>query len=310
MPGEASAQPRQSLLRELFAIERPPPQPAAVRRLRILVGLTALATIATDLINLGYADQPGFSLGVRTVWALLRALGFLFLMRTIRYGRMASRPFGLILAVTTVFAVGRLVVAREGRLVPQWPVVAAFVVLCVLCGAIVWQLYRSPAIAAHLSRRPPRRPISPWILTARVATLSFSALLLIPCLVAIGSLWSAQRRVDLALGVPVVFGWLAFALLLGFVTPFVMIFVILRRRLADAAAAFISVLVLLMQPVLCLWFLGVDGFLRDGVPLVIAALLALYGLWRARREPSSERRGPAVPSGDAGPGPLASTPST
>jgi hypothetical protein len=278
--------PRQSLLRELFTIERPPPQPPAVRRLRALVALTALATVVVDLVNLGYADQPGFELGVRTVWALLRALGFLFLMRAIRYGRMASRPFGLILAVTTVFAAGRLVVAREGRLVPQWPVILAFVVLFVLCGAIVWQLYRSPVVAAHLTRRPPRRPVSPWVLTARIATLSFSALLLVPCLVAAGSLWSDQRRVDPTVGVPVVAGWFALAVLLGFVVPWVMIFVVLGRRSARSVATFISLLVLVLQPALCIWLLGVDGFFRDGIPLVVAAVLALYALWRSGQAPS------------------------
>jgi hypothetical protein len=293
--------PRQSLLRELFSIEQPPPQPPAVRRLRALVALTALATVVLDLINLGYADEPGFGLGVRTVWALLRALGFLFLMRAIRYGRMASRPFGLILAVTTVFAAGRLVIAREGRLVPQWPVIVAFVVLLVLCGAIVWQLYRSPVVAAHLSRRPPRRPISPWVLTARIAALSFSALLLVPCLVAAGSLLGHQRRVDPTVGVPVVVGWFVLAVLLGFLVPWVMIFVILGRRSARAIAMFISLLVLALQPILCVWLLGVDGFIRDGLPLVIVAVGALYALWRSGNERHIQRQPSMSPHGRSEP---------
>src|SRR5215208_601709 len=120
--------PRGNLLRDLFTIERPPPPPA-VRRLRMLVLLTAAATVLVDLVNLEYAAEGSFGLAVRTIWALLRALGFLVLMRTIRYGRIISRPFGLILAATTVFAVGRLVVPRHGALVPPPPVLVGFAVL-------------------------------------------------------------------------------------------------------------------------------------------------------------------------------------
>jgi hypothetical protein len=281
----APSGPSGSLLRDLFTIERPPPQSPAVRRLRMLVALTAAATVVVDLVNLEYAHDAGFGLAVRTIWALLRALGFLFLMRTIRYGRLISRPFGLILAATTVFAVGRLVVPRAGGLLPEWPVLVGFGVLAILCGAVIWQLFRSPAIDAHLQRTSRLRQIPVRVLTVRVAGLSFSALLLVPCLVAIGTLFD-EPRVPRAVGIPVVLGWLTVTLFLGIVVPWIMIFVILGRRWARGVLGLVSVAVLVAGPLLCLWLLGVDGLLRDGVPLVIAAVVCFYGLRASRRQPS------------------------
>ena len=48
-------------------------------------------------------------------------------------------------------------------------------------------------------------------------------------------------------------------------------------------------LVLAIGPVLCWWLLGIDGLLRDGVPLVIAGVATLYGLWASRHQPRGER---------------------
>ncbi len=283
-----SAPPGGSLLRELFSIERPPPQPAAVRRLRALILLTAAATVLVDLVNLEYAREAGFALAVRTVWALLRALGFLFLMRTVRYGRLVSRPFGLILAATTVFAVGRLVVPREGGLLPDWPVLAGFGALFVLCAAVVWVLFRSRAVDVHLTRRSRFRQIPVWVLTARIAGLSFSALLLVPALVALGTLFD-EPRLPYPVAVPLVLGWVAVTLFLGIAVPWVMIFVILGKRWARGALGALAVVVLVGGPALCAALLGLDGLLRDGVPLVIAAVACLYGLRASRHEPRGAR---------------------
>jgi hypothetical protein len=277
-------EPRGSFLRDLFTIERPPPQPAAVDRLRILVAVTAAATVVVDLVNLGYAHEPGFSLTIRTVWALLRALGFLFLMREIRYGRVISRPFGLVLAATTVFAVGRLVVPRSGALLPPPPVLVGFFVLGVLCAAVLWALFRSPTIGEHLTRRPPRRPVPPWVLTARITGLSLSALLMVPCLVAVGTLIDGPR-VPRAVAIPVVVGWFAGTLVLGFLAPWITIFVLFGKRLARGLLAVVSLAVLVVGPLLCRWLLGLDGLLRDGVPLALVAGLCLYALWATRHTP-------------------------
>lgn len=116
-------------------------RPPAVRALTALLATTAAATVAVDLLNWWYAPEQGFGLAVRTGWALLRAFGFVLLIGHVRKGRRLARPLGLILAVTTVFAVGRLIVPRQG--VPPWPGIVGFAVLTVLCGAVLWLLYRS-----------------------------------------------------------------------------------------------------------------------------------------------------------------------
>jgi hypothetical protein len=281
--------PQPPLLRQIFSIERPPPATAATRRLRRLIALTALATVVVEIVNLGYAGEGGFALTVRTIWALLRAIGFLFLMRAVRYGRMVARPFGLILGVTTIFAVARLVVPRSGGLLPSPPVLAGFVLLTVLCGLVMYLLYRSPAIEAHLTRRPPRRRIPPWVLTTRIAVVSFSALLLVPCLVAAGLLVDGQPRIAATTAVALVAGWFALAVAIGFVMPWVTLFLVYGKQWARWFVAGLSVLVLVVQPLLCLALLGLDGVLRDGAPLVVTALLALYGLWRSRALPGVSR---------------------
>jgi hypothetical protein len=175
-------------------------------------------------------------------------------------------------------------------LLPPAPVLAGFAVLAVLCGAVVWQLFRSPAVDAHL-RRPStlqRRQIPVGVLTARVAGLSLSALLLVPCLVAIGTLFE-EPRLSRAVAIPLVTAWLAGTLLLGFLAPWITIFVMLGQRWARMILALVAVVVLLVGPALCWWLLGVDGLLRDGVPLTIAAVACLYGLRASRHEP----RGPS-----------------
>src|SRR4029079_12632133 len=104
-----------------------------------------------EAINLQTVAEPGFSLVVRSIWALLRVIGFLFLMRAVRYGRAVARPFGLILAVTTVFAVARLTEPRIGSLLPRTEVLVGIGVLAALCTAVVLLLYKSSAVDEHLS---------------------------------------------------------------------------------------------------------------------------------------------------------------
>ena len=132
---------------------RPPqPQlrrPSAVRVLTWLLAATATATVAVEVLNFWYAPEQGFALGVRTGWALLRAFGFLLLIGHVRRGRAGARPFGLILAVTTVFAVGRLIVPRSG--VPPLPGLIGFALLTLLCVAVIVLLYRSQAVRQALA---------------------------------------------------------------------------------------------------------------------------------------------------------------
>jgi hypothetical protein len=273
-------------------LERPPPATPTTRRLRVLILFAAAATVVVDLVNLKYSPEVGFGLGVRTVWAILRAIGFLFLAREVRFGRLSARPFGVILSATTVFAVARLVQPREHGYLPRWPVLVGLGVLMVLCGTIIWQLYRSPAIDVHLTRRPPRRRIPPWVLTARVAALAYAPLLIIPCLVAVGTLFETPR-IDRTIAVPVVFTWLGFAVVGGTVTSFVSLIVLFGKRWARVLLAGISVVVLVGLPTLCWFLLGADGLIRDGAPMVVAAGLCLAGLWRSRNDPGGTKASPA-----------------
>ncbi|MFI5908996.1 hypothetical protein [Dactylosporangium sp. NPDC051541] len=273
-------------LGDFVRFERPPAPTPASRRLRRLLLLTAVATMAVDVINLQYSAEGGFGLGVRTFWALLRAIGFLFLMREVRFGRLTARPLGLILAVTTVFASARLVQPKEGDFLPRVPVLAGLAVLGVLCTAVVWMLFRSPGIDEHLTRRKPRRPIPPWVLTARVAALSYSALMFVPCLVALGSLF-ATPRLRPEISVPLVVSWFVLGLVIGLVAGIISFVTLFGHGWARLLLGCISVFVLLVQPALCYLLLGPDGLIRDGTPMVLAALVCLYGLARSRVSPSA-----------------------
>lgn len=290
-------------------------RPLPVRVLPWLLAVTAAATVVVDLLNWRYAPERGFGLAVRSGWALLRAIGFLLLIRQVRRGRVGARPFGLILALTTVFAVGRLIVPRAGT--PPLPGVLGFVVLTLLCVAVVWLLYRSPAVRAHLVRHPnrlvvhwrgislreaaPRRPaVTGWLLTARVAAFTYPPLTLVPCLVAIGTILDGRL-----VAVPTVVGWFVFGVGLSYAVLFSGFFLLRGRRWAGSLLGGISVLVLLVDLPLCWALLGLDGLVRDGTPLAAAAGLTLYGLRRARRSAAAApvgEAGPRAPVGHAGPG--------
>jgi hypothetical protein len=277
--------------RDLFRLERPVPPTPASRRLRRLIGVTALAVIAVETLNLLTVDEAGFALVVRTLWALLRVVGFLVLMRAVRFGRSAARPFGLILAVTTVFAVARLTTPRQGALVPQPAVLIGLAVLAVLCSAIVWLLFRSPAVADHLATRPVRRHIPGWVLTARIAVLAYAALLLVPLLIALPAALGDERRQTLPVTVALLVTWWVLFLVVSFSAPFVSLFVVMGKGWARVLIGLLSVAVLVLGPALCYLMLGPDGLLRDGVPLAVTALIGLYALRRSRGLPTWVRPG-------------------
>ncbi len=285
MVGDRSARAR-AAVRDAFRLERPVPPTPAGRRLRRLIGLTAATMVVVEVLNLLSSPAPGYALGVRSLWALARIIGFLVLMRAVRFGRVGSRPFGLILAVTTVFAVARLAEPRTGSPVPRPAVIIGFTVLTALCAAVVWLLYRSPAVHEHLSGRQVRRHIPGWVLTLRVCVLGYSALLTVPFLVALGTAFGAGRRLSLSATVFLLGGWLVLAAVVGFVVPFVTFFVIVGQRWARWGVGLLTGIVLVLQPVLCWLLLGLDGVLRDGVPLVVTAVLALVALHRSQDVPT------------------------
>ncbi|MFI6268218.1 hypothetical protein [Micromonospora zamorensis] len=268
-------------------------RPSAVRVLTILLATTAAATVVVELLNWWYAPEQGFGLAVRTGWAMLRSFGFLLLIGHVRKGRTVARPFGLILAVTTIFAVGRLIVPRQG--VPPLPGLLGFAILTALCAAVVWLLYRSSALAGHLVRHrprlvidragiswretPPRRPqASAWLLTSRVAAFTYSPLMLVPALVAGGSILDGRLT-----AVPAVLLWFGAGIAASYAVLFCTAFLMRGKDWARGLLVVVTAVVLAVDLPLCWWLLGVDGLVRDGGPLLAAAGLALYGLRRASR---------------------------
>ncbi|MET8280110.1 hypothetical protein [Micromonospora sp. NPDC005174] len=272
-------------------------RPSAVRALTFLLATTAAATVVVELLNWWYAPEQGFGLAVRTGWAMLRSFGFLLLIGHVRRGRTVARPFGLILAVTTIFAVGRLIVPRQG--VPPLPGLLGFAVLSALCVAVVWLLYRSSALAGHLVRHrprlvidragiswretPPRRPqASAWLLTSRVAAFTYSPLMLVPALVAGGAILD-----DRLSAVPAVLFWFGAGIAASYAVLFCTAFLMRGKDWARGLLVVVTLGVLAVDLPLCWWLLGLDGLIRDGAPLLVAAALALYGLRRASRAPDA-----------------------
>jgi len=242
-----------------------------------LLAATAACTVAVEVVSLWYAPEVGFGLVVRTGWALLRSLAFLVLIWQVRNGRAGARPFGLILAVTTIFSVARLVVPRHG--LPAWPGIVGFAVLTLLCLSVVAVLYRSSVLDTHLVRRPARRSVPARILTARVAALSYAPLMLVPALVAVGAVFHGRLAT-----VPAVVAWLVVGFVVSYVVLFTTYFLLRGHRWARTLVLVLSGLVLAVQLPLCWWLLGLDGLVRDGTPLVVAVALAVWGVTRSTSE--------------------------
>ncbi|MBY8871451.1 hypothetical protein K7640_06280 [Micromonospora sp. PLK6-60] len=270
-------------------------RPSAVRALSTLLAVTAAATVVVELLNWWYAPEQEFGLAVRTGWAMLRSVAFLVLIGHVNRGRTVAKPFGLILAVTTVFAVGRLVVPRQG--VPPLPGLLGFGLLTALCVAVVGLLYRSDAVGGYLVRHrkglvlehgaiswrevAPKRPaVTGWLLTARVAAFTYSPLMLVPALVAGGSILDGGLS-----AVPAVLGWFVAGIVVSYVVLFATAFLMRHRPWARKLLVVTTVAVLAVDLPLCWWLLDVDGLIRDGAPLLSAALLCLWSLHRAPRTP-------------------------
>lgn len=270
-------------------------RPSAVRALTTLLAVTAATTVVVELLNWWYAPEQGFGLAVRTGWAMLRSLGFLLLIGHVNRGRTVAKPLGLILAVTTVFAVGRLVVPRQG--VPPLPGLLGFALLTALCVSVVALLYRSEAIGAHLVRHrktlvvsggtiswreaAPKRPaVTGWLLTSRVAAFTYSPLMLVPALVSGGAILDGRL-----IAVPAVLFWVFAGIAVSYAVLLCTAFLMRGRRWARTLLVVITLGVLAVDLPLCWWLLGVDGLIRDGAPLVAAATLALYALHRATPTP-------------------------
>lgn len=273
-----------------MAIDQLPPR--ALRAATALLVMTAAATVLVELLTYRYAPERGYGFAIRTGWAVLRTLGWLILIWQVRRGRATAKPLSVILAITTVFAVGRLVVPPSGR--PGLPAVLGFATLVVLCAAVVVTLYQHPAVRDHLVRypkrivltrdgvtmtdAPPKRaPLTGWAMTARVAAFTYSPLILVPCLVSFGEL---RDRPEWLLAV---LFWLAVGIGISYAVLLATIFLRNGKPGARRALGWITLFALVVDLSLCYLLLGVDGLVRDGAPLVAAGLLATYALWRAGR---------------------------
>ncbi len=277
-------------------------RPGAVRALTALLVATAAATVVVEVLNYRYAPEHGLGLGVRTGWAMLRTLGWLILIWHVRRGRAAARPLGLILAVTTIFAVGRLVVPRSGP--PPLPGLVGFAILAVLCVTVVVLLYRHPTVRDHLVRHPnrlvigrdgvswqeaaPKRPpVAGWALTARISAFTYSPLMLVPCLISFGELRDKPQFL-----LAVIF-WLAAGIGVSYAVLLTTFFLLRGKPFARRLLGWISVGVLVVDLPLCYLVLGLDGLIRDGAPLVAAVLLTVWALWRTSRAAAAA---PPVPA--------------
>jgi hypothetical protein len=265
----------------------------------VLTGLlvvTAVVGVVVEVLNFGYAREHGVGFAVRTGWALARTLGWLVLISQVRRGRATAKPLGLILGVTTLFAVGRLVVPATGR--PPVAGLAGFGVLAGLCLAVVVLLYRHPAVDAHLIHQP-RRPVltreglslreappgDPWVLTARLASFSYCPLMLVPALVAAGTL---RHRLEWA---PAVVLWILAGIAVSYVALLSAIFIRRGSHRARMTLTWVTVVILAFDLPMCRVLLGLDGLIRDGSPLLVAAALTLYALRRTPvgHDPTSSR---------------------
>ncbi len=265
--------------------------PPVIRVLVVLLAGTALTTAAVEALNWWLADEAGYALFVRTTWALLRTLGFLVLIWQVRRGRASAPPLAVILSVTTLFALARLVVPREGT--PNLWGLVGFGAVAVMCTAVLALMYRSELVRGFLvqprkgivftrkgidwgpvqSKRP---PTPGWLLTVRVAALSYSPLMLVACVVAFGLVFDGEVS-----AVPVIGMWFSAALVISYAVLVVTSFLMRQKPWARTGLVWLTALVLLVHLPLCWLLLGVDGLVRDGGPLLAAALLAMFGLWRS-----------------------------
>ena len=129
---------------------------------------------------------------------------------------------------------------------------------------------------------PKRPPVAGWALTARISAFTYSPLMLVPCLIAVGEL---RARPEYLLAV--IF-WFAAGIGVGYAVLLATFLLLRGRPFARRLLAWISVGVLVVDLPLCYLLLGVDGLIRDGAPLVAAVLLTLWALWRTSRAPAAE----------------------
>ncbi len=244
--------------------------------LTILLLVTALATAGVEALNWWLAEDAGFALFVRTTWALLRSLGFVILIWHVRRDKPGAWPFALVLAISTVFALARLIIPRDGR--PHPAGIIGFAIVTVLCAVLLWLIWRPGAIT---------RPV-----TVRIAALSYSPLMLVASLVALGPVFSDRLH-----ALPAVITWFVAAIISSYATLFVAFFHRRGHPWARTALVLITLAVLAIHIPFTWWLLGTDGLLRDAAPVILAAAVVLWPTrGRDRLIASPAPRSPAAPS--------------
>ena len=140
----------------------------------------------------------------------------------------------------------------------------------------------------------PRRPqVAAWLLTTRIAVFTYAPLMLVPAAVAVGEV--VGRRVGAGTA-PLLVIWFVVAILFSNVVLFATVFLMRGKSWPRPLLVSVTLAVLAVSLPLCWVFLGLDGLIRDGAPLVAAAGIALVGLWRTRRvaDPQVVSREPVV----------------
>jgi hypothetical protein len=96
----------------------------------------------------------------------------------------------------------------------------------------------------------------------------------VPALVAVGTL---RHRLEWA---PAVILWILSGIAVSYVALLCAIFLRKGSRRARSTLTWVTVVILAFDLPLCRILLGLDGLIRDGAPLVVAAAVTLYALRR------------------------------
>lgn len=276
--------------------------PGALRGLAVLLVLTGLVTAVVDVgtvVALTRSDAAGPSggaaaaLGVRTLWGVVRAVGFLLVPRHVLRGRVGARVVVVVLCVSILFSVARVTGHGQltGRVRPL--LYAGFGAVAVLCALVLAVLLGVPAVRAHL-RSTGGRHLPAWVAASRPLALALLPCMLVPFLVGVIGVLSAGGGtgpdVPLLLAVPALVGWLAVIGVVAQVLAPATAGLARGFRIARWVVVAATLLVLATQPALCLLFGGVDGLVRDGLPVVVVGLLLLHALGGPRRAHFGVRR--------------------
>jgi hypothetical protein len=120
-----------------------------------------------------------------------------------------------------------------------------------------------------------------------VASLSYGPLMLVAAAVAVGQVFTGRIAT-----LPLVVMWFVAGFVVTYATLLLGFFLVQGKRWATKTLVVMSVVVTVMDLLLCWLLLGTDGLLRDGGPLLFAALLTLLALARAQANGAVAQQAP------------------